>query len=283
MSSIRERSTSVLDDQAVEFANMRVPDRGGNAAVGHNAGKQQLFDSAFSQHPLETGHVERRVGNLLDCNVRRRERVDQLLAPAAWRKVALGQKWPQRLEVRRDDRLAVTARDEREQRRNNENAAVAGSAHEGREPIRQRRDRRTRLAGAAVGAVAMQEIVLQVAENERGCGWSDHVRSTIRLPIGSIRPANPGSMAVVASACSRIAGPSITAPAGNSSRAQMSVSRHPPSNHTGRDPNRAAARDVDALGAKTEKSNAGRQPIAATRSVTVRIGIPGKSRLNEPR
>jgi hypothetical protein len=55
------------------------------------------------------------------------------------------------------------------------------------------------------------------------------------------------------------------------------VSRQPPGNHTFRDPVFALSSELDASGANTEKSNAGRRPIAATRSDTMRTASPEAS------
>ena len=98
--------------------------------------------------------MERRIGDLLHVDVGGREWIDQLLAPASRREVALLQERPQRLEMRRDDRLAAATRHEREQRRDDEDALLARDTHQGCEPSGQRRDRRIGLPGAAVGAVA---------------------------------------------------------------------------------------------------------------------------------
>src|ERR1700738_5553016 len=100
----------------------------------------------------------------------------------------------------------------------------------------------------------MQEVVLQIAEDQRR-GHLAHFGSTMTLPSGSTRPTRPGSMTVVASGCSRIAGPSITAPAGSASRAHTLVSRQPPSDHTWRDPVFAPSSDADASGRDTAESN----------------------------
>jgi hypothetical protein len=58
------------------------------------------------------------------------------------------------------------------------------------------------------------------------------------------------------------------------------VSCQPPSNHTGRVPRAAASSDALEEGASTDRSKAGRRPIAAVRSDTMRTGMPGSSRLN---
>ncbi len=90
-------------------------------------------------------------------------------------------------------------------------------------------------------------------------------------------------MTVVASGCSRIAGPPIIAPAGRSSRVQtsdVSTAVLEPN------PAGAQARSVErraGSGENTEKSNAGRRPIAATRNDTIRVASPGNSRLNDAR
>src|SRR5207248_885530 len=92
----------------------------------------------------------------------------------------------------------------------------------------------------------------QVGKHQTGIAGSFYAASvTITLPSGSVRPMNPGSITVVASGCSRIAGPAIMPPTGRSRRAQMLVSRHPPSNQTGRDPSLALASDAVRSGANT--------------------------------
>src|SRR5262249_8414418 len=153
----------------------------------------------------------------------------ELLAEGARCEIAPLEERPQRLQMRRDDRLATAAGHQGEQRRYDQNAALTGGLHQRRELARQRRDRRMALAGAALGAVRMQEVVLQVAKDQRA-RCRIHAASTMRLPSASMRPASPGSITVVASGCSRIAGPSMRAPAGRSSRDQIAVSRKPPAN-----------------------------------------------------
>ena len=138
--------------------------------------------------------------------------------------------------------------------------------------------------GAAIGAVAMQEIVLQIPEDE-GCGLRIHgCGSTIRLPSASIRPTSPGSITVVASGCSRIAGPAIAAPAGRSSRAKIAVSRQPPSNQTGRVPSRAAL-DRGRRRRREHREIEGWPSArsAETRSDTIRTAIPGNKLLKDAR
>ena len=56
-----------------------------------------------------------------------------------------------------------------------------------------------------------------------------------------------------------------------------------PANQTRRVPHLALSSGADGSGANTRKSNAGRRPMAATRSETIRIGRPGSSRLNDTR
>ncbi len=103
------------------------------------------------------------------------------------------------------------------------------------------------------------------------------------LPSASTRAVRPGSTTVVASGCSSIAGPATTAPTGRSSRDHTTVSCHAPANQTGRAPRRAAYNVAPSAGARAERSKGGRRPIAAVRSVTMRIGMPGSSRLNDVR
>src|SRR5258708_7045413 len=139
------------------------------------------------------------------------EAVSELLAPGAGRKIALLKEWSQRLEMRRYDRLARARGYQREQGCDDQQVGVARGANKGLEFLRQCRDGGIGLPGAAISAIGMQEVVLQVAENERG--RFHPAGSTIRLPSVSIRPARPGSMTVVASGCSRMAGPRMFAPA----------------------------------------------------------------------
>src|SRR5215467_13936500 len=108
----------------------------------------------------------------------------------------------------RDDRLTAAARYQREQRRDDQHVALARGLDQRRKSGRQGGDGRMTLTGAAIGAIAMQEIILQVTKDERTRGRV-HARSTIRLPRESTRPMCPGSITTVASGCSRIAGPSI--------------------------------------------------------------------------
>ena len=91
--------------------------------------------------------------------------------------------------MRRDDRLAVTAAYQCEQRRDDQHALVARGGNQRGEPVRQRRNGRMALAGAAIGAVAVQKVVLQIAEDQRSRVGIDRAGSTIRLPSVSIRPA----------------------------------------------------------------------------------------------
>jgi len=73
----------------------------------------------------------------------------------------------------------------------------------------------------------------------------------------------------------------MVVPDGSARRDQTPVSRQPPSKQTCRASVYALSREAQAAGANTEKSNAGRRPIAATRSDTMRTASPGSSRLNE--
>src|SRR5262249_49950930 len=104
-----------------------------------------------------------------------------------------------------------------EQRRDNQNAILAGATHQWCKFLWERRDGRTGLATARICAIAMEEIVLQVAEDQ-SAGVVHGARSTIRLPSRSTRPRKPGSTTVVASGCSKMAGPPISVSTGRSSR-----------------------------------------------------------------
>jgi hypothetical protein len=121
----------------VELAHVRVPHGRGDAAVGHDAGKIEMLDAAFPQHPFEARSVERRIGDLLHVDVGGCERADELLAPASRREVALLQKGPKLLEMRRYDRSPPASRHECEQRRNRQDAPLARKPGERREARRQ--------------------------------------------------------------------------------------------------------------------------------------------------
>src|SRR4051812_17830732 len=125
--------------------------------------------------------MKSRVRDLLRADVCGRELIDELLAPASRREVAFLQERPQRFEVRRNDWLTAAPGHEREQGSEDENAIVACGVHQRRDAVRQGGDVGARLTCAAVGALRMQEVVLQVAENERGCLLA-HAGSTIILP-----------------------------------------------------------------------------------------------------
>ena len=106
------------------------------------------------------------------------------------------------------------------------------------------------------------------------------MRSTTMLPSRSTRPRSPGSMKMVASGCSITAGASITASAGRSSRDHTHASTHAPPKKTWRVPRSALLSDAVASGANAARSKAGRRQMAAVRSETIRIGMPGSMRLN---
>ncbi len=103
---------------------MRVAHRRGDAAIGDDAGEEQLLDAALAQHPFEPRGVERRIGDLLDLRRRPAPVRRPALAPAAGREIALAEERPQRLQMRRDDRLAAAAGHQREQRRDDQHAAA---------------------------------------------------------------------------------------------------------------------------------------------------------------
>ena len=168
MDVLGKGGAAVRDDGAVEFAHMGVPHGRGHAAIGDDAGNIEPVDAALAQHPFEPRHVERRVGDLFDRDIGWREHIDELLAPPARREVARLEERPQLLEMRRDDRLAAAAGNEREQCRDDEHAVRASGVNKRRELVRQRGEGGAGLPGAAIGAVGMQKVVLQIDENERG-------------------------------------------------------------------------------------------------------------------
>src|SRR3954466_5118078 len=160
---------------------MCVAHRRGNAAIGDNAGEVELLDAALAQHPFEPRGMECGVGDFLHVDIRGSKLLDKLLAPAPRREVARLEKWTQRSEMRRDDRLASAAWHEREQSRDGENSVVARGARERCEAVGQGGDVGARLASTAVSRFRMQEVVLQVAEDESS-GLLAHAGSTITLP-----------------------------------------------------------------------------------------------------
>src|SRR4051812_12497026 len=280
MHLLAECRAPVFDHRAMKFAHMSVAHRGGDTAIGDDAGEIQMLDAALLQHPFETRGMERRIRDFLDVHVRGREFVHHLLAPTTGREVSLFQERSQRFQMRRDDRLTTAAGHQCEERCHDEDAALACELHQRRETRRQCGDCGIGLPGAAVGTIRVEEVILQVAEDQRGRLLA-HLGSTITLPSLSTRATCPGSITVVASGCSRMAGPSIAAPAGSASRDHTLVSRKPPVNHTLRDPVLAPSSEAEPSGANTEKSNDGRRPIAATRNDTMRTASPGRRRLND--
>ncbi len=186
-------------------------------------------------------HVEGGIGDLLDLEVGGRELVDKRMAPGAGREIALAQKRPQRLEMRRDQRLAASSGHKREMGGDDEAAAPTHEVGERLQPGRQRRDVGVRLAASRVGALSRAE---SRSADRRSAGavlqwFIAPILSRIALPSASTRARKPGSTTIVASGCSRIAGPSMSAPTGRSSRDQIAVSRRAPSNQTLRVPRRA--------------------------------------------
>ena len=223
-------------------------------------------------------HVERRIGDLLDRDVRRRECIDKLLAPRARREIALAEKRPQLFQMRRDDRLAAAAGHQREQRRDDQHRRAARTASaSGFKPRRQRGDGGLLCPARHRRRRGCRKSFCRSPRMKRA--WSSEfiaLRSTMRLPSSSTRPRRPGSITMVASGCSRIAG-AVDHRAGRQIEPRPDpASRQPPSNQTGRVAARGLLERAVGDGANTEKSNAGRRPIAAVRSDTIRIGMPGK-------
>src|SRR6185312_602429 len=248
-----------------------------NATIGDNAGADDMLNAAFAQHPFEPRHVERGESDLFDAGVGGTELVDELLAPGARQEVALAQERPQRLQMRRDDRVAAPPRHQCEQCRDDETAFVAERVGERLQPRRQCGDVGALGAAARIGAVRMDEVVLQIQQQQRG-RCEIHARSTMTLPRWSMLALRPGSMKIVASGCSSTAGALIVAPYGRSSRDHTLVSCQAPPWKTLRVPFAALSSDASASGAKAVRSKAGRRPIAAVRKETMRVGMPGSSR-----
>ena len=190
---------------------------------------------------------------------------------------------PQRLQMRRDDRLAAAAGHQREQRRDDQHAALARGAHQRREPVRQRRDGGIALPGAAIGAVGMEEIVLQIAEDQRAgrrvhhAALHDQIAERDRRGrqarldhgrgVGLLEDGRP------CDACVRPADRAAT---------RSPVSRQPPSNQTGRVPRRGLVERRRRRRARRPRSRtpaAGRSP----RRAATRCGpaSPGSRRLND--
>ena len=278
MNLIGERRAAVLDHGAVEFAHMGVAHGGGHAAIGHDAGEIRDARCRICAAPIRGATC--RTPNRRSSP--RRHRRAQARSTSCWPQ-APGAKSPFSRNGRSAFRCGeMIGSPPRPGTSVNsvatiEDAALARSADKRRELVRQRRDGGHGLAGAAIGAIAMQEIVLQVAEDERArrLNASRRLHDQVAELDRSGRRAQARSRSWRRAARGWRARESL-APAGRSSRAQMLVSRHPPSNQTGRDPSRAFSSDAEGSGANTAKSNAGRRPIAATRSETIRIGKAGQ-------
>ncbi len=195
---------------------------------------------------------------------------------------------PQLGQMRRDHRLAALARHQRELGRDDPAAlararpppAAAGARAARRWTGRPARRGHRRRRGWMKSFCRSQSSSAQFCDRRarRSCM---HSRSMTMLPNASTRAASPGSTTVVASGCSRIAGPSTTAPTGRSSRDQMAVSCQRPPNQTCRAARAAPLRaSAPSGGASAARSKCGRRPIAAVRSDTIRTGMPGSRRLN---
>ena len=145
---------------------MRVAHGGRHAPVGDNSTHEQRLDPALAQEPLEPRHVESRIRDLLDGAVDGFELLDDGLSPRARRKVAALEERAQLLQVGRDDRFALAAGDEREQRGDHQAARLLNGARQRRHARRQGRDLGAALPAARIGAVRMNKVVLQVDEQK---------------------------------------------------------------------------------------------------------------------
>ena len=166
----REGGAAVGKDRDVEIAHMRVAHRRGDAAIGDDAADVELLDIRLAQHPFEPAHVEGRIGDLLDREIDRLENVDRRMSPGARLEIPFAEKRPERLEVRRDERLATLAGNEGEMGRDDEAALRPHELGEGLHAPRQGRDLGRGEPGAAIGAFGIDEIVLQIADQKSRAG-----------------------------------------------------------------------------------------------------------------
>src|SRR5437763_11369370 len=133
MHLLPERRAAVGDYRAIELAYLRIADRRSDAAIGDDAGEIELRDATFAQAPFEPRGVERRKCDLLYIDICGRERIDQLLPKTARREVALLEERPQRLEMRRDERLAAAPGHQGEQRCDDQYPVLACGTHQRRQ------------------------------------------------------------------------------------------------------------------------------------------------------
>ncbi len=91
---------AVGQNRDAEVADMGVAHGRGDAAIGNDASDEQPIDAGFSQHPLHSRHVEGRISNFLDREIGRLQVVDQAVAPAARREIALAEKRAEHLQMR---------------------------------------------------------------------------------------------------------------------------------------------------------------------------------------
>ena len=170
----------VLDQGAIEIAHVGIPQSGGDAAVGDDTTDVEILNAGFSQHPFEPRHVEGRVGDFFNRKVGRSEFLDERVAPLPRAEITLAEKRPQRFQVRRDQRLCAPAGHKREMRRDDKTIARAKQIDQRLQTCGKSRDSGIGAAAARIGAVSVDEIVLQVADEKRGLGKLGH-----RPPAGT--------------------------------------------------------------------------------------------------
>ena len=88
------------------------------------------------------------------------------MPPASGSKIAFPQERTKRFQMRRDERLAAFARDQREMGRDDPAASCPHGVNNGSQSRRQRRNCRRAGAAARIGAIRMNEIPLQIDEEE---------------------------------------------------------------------------------------------------------------------
>ena len=183
----REGRAAVGQHGDVEIPHMRVAHRRGDAAIRHDAGDKEPADVAFAQHPFEPRHVEGRIGDLLDRDIRRLQLLDEPVAPGARLEIALPQKRAQRARDAERSTARPFCRNERELGRHDPPAAgaheirraasAAPAARRSPAPFARRGHRRRRDGGSR-SADRQEE-----QGGARDCGLRAHAaRSTIRLP-----------------------------------------------------------------------------------------------------
>ena len=149
---------------------MRVAHRGGDAAIGDDAGNIELASMPrLAQQPFQPRHVEGGIGDLLHREVGRRKFVDELLSPGAGQRNRLCARNGRNVfrcgEIigsppRPGTSVNNGSRDPgRRAGATHRRAASAAPA-----ALRWRRSR----PAARIGAVRMQKVVLQIDQQQRG-------------------------------------------------------------------------------------------------------------------